>query len=46
MRMIGFFLLPYLITLAQVTFAEPIVILEYRGQGFQNSREHYGVSVR
>ena len=37
MRVIGFFLFPFLITLAQVTFAEPIVILEYRGQGFQNN---------
>ena len=35
MRMLGFFLLSILIMVAQITLAEPIVILEYRGQGFQ-----------
>ena len=35
MRILGFLLLSILIMVAQIMLAEPIVILEYRGQGFQ-----------
>ena len=36
MRILGFLLLSILIMVAQIMLAEPIVILEYRGQGFQS----------
>ena len=35
MRILGFLFLSILILVAKITLAEPIVILEYRGQGFQ-----------
>ena len=38
MKVLGFLPLSVLVMFAHITLAEPIVILEYRGQGFQGDR--------
>ena len=40
MKSLKFFLVFTLVTFGQASFCEPIVILEYRGQGFQNNDQN------